>query len=52
MPYKQGELNEALLDQTVERLLRLGRIKTQQTAKGQTDIDVDGHHDLGTQSCI
>jgi beta-glucosidase len=40
-----GELDEAVLDRAVERLLTI-ILRAQQTPKGQTTIDIDAHHAL------
>jgi beta-glucosidase len=42
---EKGNLDEAVLDRAVERLLRI-IFRAQQTAKGHTEIDVDAHHAL------
>lgn len=42
---KGGALDEALLDEMVRQLLAIV-FRTQQTPKGGTELDVDGHHAL------
>jgi beta-glucosidase len=42
---KDGELDEAVLDTALERLLRIV-FKAAKTKKGHTEIDVDAHHAL------
>ncbi len=45
---QNGELDEAVLDEAVDRILRIV-FKAKQTKKGSTQIDIDGHHALARQ---